>query len=304
VNARPLHTLGALLLAVLLLPGQQGGGAQQPSGDEPARGGGRDDLRSSAALQRAWLREVMDLDPAAAAADYARIAADNRPGNLARWVAAARLRELQRIDVAHGQEPDLGDAPNELRVHFEENDSSLDMQALLRRLTGEPGEVLAALATEEGRLPPLRPLVPTAEAWVLDQIGPAGASLLDRRRQRRTSYGPRAPFNDLRNAFSVLRAELDGRPEADAALRAIYFARWQPPRVDGDAEQYLQRFRQNIAALTKGSEWTREWRDLHERLREEVERRAAQDPADAVAFLRRLPYYAERLLTPAQPGGR
>lgn len=257
-------------------------------------------INQASMLHRAWMLEVLDLDSAAAAKVYAEVAADDRPGHFLRWVAAARLTELQRLDVAGGNRFDPGELPAVLRPRFTEFDNTLEVESLRRRVAGDPEQVLAELATDAGQLPPLRPLVSVTEDWVVDQIGP---SRLDRIRDFRAAQRRRT-FSERVFAVRVLRAELEGKGEQAQELRSIYFAQWRPPAAAGDDSESLRRFRHHIDILLTEREWTGYWRVRHRRLRDAVEHLAATEPAAAVALVRRLPYYAERLLAPVPPNDR
>jgi len=251
-------------------------------------------------LHRAWMVEILDLDSRRASDLYAEVASDARPGQLLRWVAAARLAELQRLDISPATRVDNSDAPAVLRPRLAEFDTTLDLPSLVQRLSRDPEQVLAELATDDGQLPPLRPLVAATEDWLIDQIGP---SRLDRIRRRFAAYTRRS-FSDRVFAVRVLAAELQGYLAQADELRSIYFTQWQPPKVASDHELNLTRFRHHIEVLLGEREWTSYMRDRHRRLQALVEQTAATDPAAAVALLRRLPYYAGRLLAPLSEGGR
>ncbi|MCA8949096.1 MAG: hypothetical protein KDE27_06325 [Planctomycetes bacterium] len=257
----------------------------------------------STRLQRAWMLEVLDLDTAGASRLYGDIVANREPRNFARWVAAARLLELQRLDVVHGDRVDYSEAPPLLRPQLEEADASLEIQPLIERLTSESAEATArALATPEGQLPPLRPLVASAESWYEDQALP---SRLDRIRQRRAAWdNDPPPFSSRVFAQRVLRAELAGKREEADAKRSLYFTSWEPPAAADDPLVDLARIRRNVDELLLAREWTGDWRGMHQQLRDTIERIAAEDPKAAVAFVRRLPQYAERLLAPTRTQAR
>ncbi|MCA8974433.1 MAG: hypothetical protein KDC98_06910, partial [Planctomycetes bacterium] len=242
----------------------------------------------SSPLHRAWLREVLDLDSAAAGAIYADIVADRRPGHFTRWVAAARLSELQRLDIVEGARIDPNDAPTVLRQRFLEADTTLDLPPLVHRLSADPEQVLVEIASDRGRLPPLRPLVAAAESWVVDQIGPNRLDPFDRSRPRQARFSQRAPFRDLRHAFRVLQAELAGRRDQAVEVRSIHFTNWQPPTVSVDVAESLKRFRHNAEGLLAERQWTSDWGKLLRQLIAETERLAEADPAAAVGLLRRL----------------
>ncbi|MCR9247555.1 MAG: hypothetical protein NXI31_21200 [bacterium] len=252
-------------------------------------------------LHRAWLTEVLDLDPDRAAELYAEVLDDRRPRNLQRWVAAARLVELQRIDAAPRVRIDPADAPALLRQPFQDADATLEIRALLDQLTGDPVEVMALLSESQMQIPELRPLVGAAESWFADQALP---SRLDRIRQRRTMESSRPRFTDRIYAAMVFYAEVDGRGQRAEGLRRLYFASWQPPAAPADTTKALRRIRENLATLLTERESTGQWRRWHELFRDRFEQVAAEDPAGAVALIRRVPQYAERLLAPTATENR
>jgi len=253
-------------------------------------------VQSSTSLHRAWMLEVLDLDSLGAAKVYSEIVADRRPLNLVRWVAAARLAELHRLDIDRGGPSiDFTDVPDELRTAFADADTTLHIEPLVRKVSREPEAVLLEIATEAGSLPNFRPIVETAESWFVDQSGP---SPLDRRRQRRAAFNNRPPFTDRVFALWILRDELRGRRNQADEKRSNYFILWQPPESTATPEVELARFRINIEALLAEREWTGYYQRRHRRLKTTVEELAADDPAAAMALVRRLPRYAERLLAP------
>jgi hypothetical protein len=258
-------------------------------------------------LHRAWLSEIMDLDVAAATEGYQRVAAGSQPGDLERWVAAARLLELRRcgVDVPP---PANGDVPGPLRELFKAAAPPLPASELLPRAKGDPRDVVQRAATEEGRVPALRTAVPQAEEWVLRQVGP---SMRDRLRQRFAATGGRGRSTGDSNryperlyAFDILRAELQGRTAQADALRTLYFGDWRPPAATGDAATAVARIRTNLAAWLRDPALSTQLAAPLRDLSEAIEQRAAADPANALALVLRLPIYAERLLAEQQPSGR
>lgn len=250
---------------------------------------------SPTAVHKAWITEVLDLDPRRAAQLYARVADDPRTGNPWRWIAIARRSELQRLDVAGGTRIDPSEAPGDLQAAFAAADNTLDVHALVARVSGDPEAVQQHLASADDPLPPIRPYVGAAEDFVIDQLrnerGEPGL------RRPRTTAGNRTSFNENVYAPQVLRAELTGtRAQADAT-RALYLPRWQPPPQNGTAAINLQRIRHNMRVLlTERESWR--LRPLFEQLQTRIEELAKSSPDEAVALVRRLPRYGERLLTP------
>lgn len=278
--------LPALLLAVTAATGQQ------PAGGDDA----------SARLHAAWLREVLDLDVRAAAADYAAIAQDQRSGRPERWVAVARLAELQRAGIPTPPVPAANDVPPPIRDALAAM-TPLPVAELLQRAAGDPATLLASLATEAGRLPALRPVTPEAQDWVRRQVG---RSIDDRWQRilqlsRRRSEASRN--SDRANADDILRFELQGRQEQAANYRSLHFRDWRPPEVGGEPSAVLQRVRGNLDAWLRDPGLGAGQSSLLQQLRASLEQRAAVDAQATVALVARLPLYAERLLA-EPPAGR
>lgn len=256
-------------------------------------------------LHQAWLREVLDLDLPGAAADYERIAARRGPGNPERWVAAARLLELHRLQ-ATDLVPATQDCPPPLRATFQSLAAPLSVDALLARARRSPAEALQELVSEGGRLPRLRPAVPAVESWLMDQIGP---SLRERMRQRSEALASRSRSTDVRRyterlyALDIARAELANRPAQANALRALYFRDWKPPEAAGDPQPHLARVRANLEAwLADGDLGAQQATALRD-LGAGIQRLADTDAAAALAMVQRLPFFAERLLAAVPPPG-
>jgi len=262
------------------------------------------DRDAPASMHAAWLVEVMDLDVPRAITGYQRVAADVRPGHLERWIATARLLELRRLQAAAIPPPDVGEAPAALRPLFQAAASELPTAELLARVRGEPKDVLQQISTDAGRLPVLRSVVPGAEEWLMSQIGP---SLRDRWRQRMASFATRARGSEATNeriyAADVLRAELQGQTAQANALRTLYFADWRPPSAAGDPGPHLARARARLDTMLATDALPATQAAMLRELAEAIDQRAATSPATALAFVRRLPIYAERLLGP-EPTGR
>ncbi len=249
-------------------------------------------------LHDAWLREVLDLDIAGATAAYAKVAADHRPGNLDRWVATARLAEIQRLGVSIPMRADMRDAPPALREPLALMAQPLPVAELLQRAMAEPAQLWKTIGTEAGRLPPLRPVTPVAEEWRREQI-PSLRGV--RRAQASNRFRTDSTRIDRSNATDILRAELEGRPSQAEALRQILFADWQRTAVPGDAKPYLEKVRANLDAMLREAELSITQRNLLSQLRDAVNEKAANDPAAALSLVTRLPFYAERLLGIAPP---
>lgn len=282
---RHARLLAALAAATAALPAQHGG--------EPPT------------LHEAWLHEILDLDVAGAVAGYEQVAADDRPGHLERWVAVARVLELRRLGATTAPAPDLAEAPPALRSTFAALATGLPVAELLQRARAEPKLVLQAMGTDAGRLPPMRTAVPACESWLMGQIGP---SLRDRWRQRMATLGARARGSEAGNASEriyaadILRAELQGRTAQADALRTLYFADWRPPAAAGDPLPHLTRIREQLAAMLAEPALPAPQAVILRELGDAIEQRAATSPAAALAFVLRLPIYAERLLSTPAPG--
>lgn len=304
MTARTGCVSGLLLLAVLLSPlsAQAAGG-----------------LRPSASLHQAWLIEVMDLDHQRAAELYSEVARDRQPDNLERWVATARLLELQRLGRATAPTLLTAEIPAPLRSPFAAAATPLDATQLFQRAAAvtaiaptttpppppptppsnaNPAANPAA-NPEAARLPPLRPVVAEAEAWLLGQIGP---SWRDRFRQRQQA--PRPQFIDRFMTIRIAMAELEGKRGQAAQVRELYFTQWQPPALTGAAPVLLDRVRRNLAAMQRERSALAYPSTLLQRLAETIEQAAATDPAAALALVARLPILAEALLADPASDGR
>lgn len=251
--------------------------AQTPSND------------ASTALHAAWLREVMDLDPAGAADDYEQLAKTARSNEPERWLAVARLAELRRFGIAPGTMLETAEAPAPVRAALA-NLPQLPDEALLPRLCLDPAEVLQALGTEQGRMPPLRAASSAVLEWVRSQLGPTSRSSrirTDRSRAERIY------------AVDVLLRELEGRQHQAANLRTLYFTDWKAPIVRVPAKEAMATVQANFEAWLAEKELSQYQQSLLVRLRDALVQRANNDPAAAIELLQRIPLYAERLLTPA-----
>lgn len=250
-------------------------------------------------LHAAWLTEVMDLDVKGAAAAYERVASGSGPRNLERWIAVARLTELHRTGAIAAAPPSAQDAPSALRPTFSGLQPLPNVDELLDRARRAPQEGLQVLVPEATKAPPLRPLVPAAEQWIVSQIGP---SLRDRMRQRLQSYAARSRATDPRRfaerfyALDVVRAELQGRTAQATALRTLYFADWRAPTVPGEPGPHLARVRSNLESWLGDADLPTQQENVLRELKDAIEKLAASDPAAALALVSRLPLYAERLL--------
>lgn len=241
-------------------------------------------------LHEAWLREVLDLDTAGAVADYEAIAAD-RGGRIERWIAVARLAELQRLGLPVASPGAAAEAPAAVRAALALV-TPLPVADLLRQAQANPAD--------PARLPDLRPATLATMAWVRNQSGPSQS---ERQRQRAATGRPRPPQNrndaeriERLHASDVVLRELEGKTEQAASLRELYFPEWKPPAVADAAPDALARAKAAIDAWLQEPDLGQQQQSLLGRLRAEIDQRAAADAAAALAWLGRLPVYAERLL--------
>jgi hypothetical protein len=258
-------------------------------------------------LHDAWLAEVMDLDFASAVEGYRRIASDRRSPSVERWIASARLMELHRCGLEDTEPPANADVPSVLLERFEALGEPVSVEATLTRLRGAPADVFRDVGTT--RVPAMRPFVPETEDWLLRQIGSDLRSRIPPRVEssatREGLDGPRR-YSDRLFALDILRAELQGRTTRASALRNLYFADWQPPIATGDPGDVMARVRSRLADWRREDNLTSAMARGLEQLAQALDERA-EDPAAAIALVRRLPLYSDRLLAeraPAANGGR
>lgn len=253
-------------------------------------------------LHAAWLREVLDLDVAAAADGYRRVAGAEPRGE--GWIAAARLWELRRLGATVVAPPPVTTAPEALRSTFAAVQVAESLDPVLAELAGDPAAIVEALGNGTPELPPLRIAVPAAQTWLGSQIGP---SLRDRWRQRVGAVGAaergfRRGAGESLYATDVLRAELQGRRSHANALRSLWFAGWRAPAADAEPGPLLARARRNLAALLAEQPPNAPATPLLRELEAVLAGHAEQEPTAGLELLRRLPFYAERLLVePARP---
>ena len=254
---------------------------------------------ASKAMHLAWLREVVDGDVRGAVRDYTTIAANDDANNLQRWIAVARLLELQRLGVAVPGASFEVAAPLPLRAALDAAKARLPVpvEELLRRATQAPEQVMQSVSSEIGRLPTLRPATTSAQEWVRERLrsrnfdrrprqgnGPGNRNRPDRARQERIY------------AADILQCELQGRQEQAASLSLLCFADWKTPALPKDPLDAIARVRTGIEAWIADKDASQAQQRLLRELREAFDQRAAADPSAALAFLARLPLYADRLL--------
>lgn len=248
-------------------------------------------------LHAAWLREMLDLDVKGAVADYQAIANDRQSRHV-RWIAVARLGELHRLGVAVDDLGPVHEAPPAI-------------QQVLARLTPLP-PVEPLLAGARGEQPAngdpahtidLRPATPAAQEWASRMLGPSASERQRQRMQARSAQvnAARRPNasqaeRERDEAFHVVTTELDGKADQAENLRALYFPDWKPPPVRGTPAEALARAQRQLDAWLEESRGRSRQHEPLQRLRDEVNARAATDPGAALELLARLPWVCERLL--------
>ncbi len=266
------------------------------AGELAAQGGNAPAPDVATSLHEAWLREVLDLDTAGATGDYEAIAAD-RSGRIERWIAVARLAELQRLGLQTRFQPADAEAPAPVRAALALV-TPMPLADFLRQTQANPAEPL--------RLPELRPATVATMAWVRNQSGPSQS---ERQRQRTATGRPRPPQNrndaervERVHASDVVLRELEGKTEQAASLRSLYFPEWKPPAVAAAPPAAITAAKAAIDAWLQEADLGQQQQSLLGRLRAELDQRAAADPAATLAWLGRLPLYADRLLAaPTNP---
>ncbi|MFY9340884.1 MAG: hypothetical protein WAT39_00250 [Planctomycetota bacterium] len=279
-------------LALLLVAGTA---AQQPPLDTATR------------LHTAWLREVLDLDVDGAVQEYQRIAADARPANLERWIAVARLAELQRAGIPVAMALPIAEAPLTIRNALQPL-RPLQVTAILKQLTQEPAAVMLSLATEAGKLPELRPATGTAQTWVRNQQGPSATERANQRRRAQMLANSRQRPPDAermvaeRNAFDVLVSELQGRQGQAQVLRDLYFGvDWKAQQPRGEPAELLARVRTNLEAWLAQPNLPNTHQYRLRNLRDHIKQRADADPNGLLTMVARLPLVGEKLLAEPPP---
>lgn len=273
--------------------------------------------RPEPSLHAAWLQELLDLDAAAAARDYRRIAEDTRTPVGERWLAASRLFELHRLEVPGvAAAPEPADAPESLRTRWREVQQTPPPMELLARARNAPAELTDWLGNNSHLRFLSRPLLPEAHRQAINQTGPGNREL--RRQLLATLQGARQkgdrraiaeawrqlllvepelrdprPFEHVRALF-ILKCELGGRSAQAARLREQYFRDWQPPAVEGNAGDWLATVTSNLAAMLKTEDLIAGEDEQLQQLKERLAR--GGDNVAAIEMIRRVPFYAERLL--------
>lgn len=266
------RTIAAWLYAALALPA-----AAQQSAD--------------AAVAAAWLTEVLDLDTIGAARTYASIAHDPQTPPPARWLAAARLTELQRLGIATDARPvQVTELPATLQPLFAGVPAAGDVAGTTARLVAaasqEPSQLAVALRTADGTVPTVRPLTPNVMTWEPEQT----------RDSRARPRGPRRnSFVDWLHAQQILRFEMAGDAARAEARRKLYFDQWKPPAWQGDAIETVRSIRSRLSRLRQGREFDLQVRRDLDALQVAIDK-VAEKPVDVQGLMSRLPIFAELLV--------
>jgi hypothetical protein len=263
--------------------------AQQPA--EPAP------QTAEPSVESLWLTELLDLDSASAARGYEKLAHDPQQPVVTRWLAAARLVELQRLGVGtDARPPAMNEAPVALQKLFAEVEPIVDVAKIAANVTAgaqrPPGELIAELRDHGNAIPSLRPLTPEVMQWQPER---------DLRRPRQGMR--RNSFLEPLHAAQILHLEMTGDSARASARRALYFDQWKPPVWKGELEELsrlvLTRVNEMKRARERGPQELRDFDRLSELLREA----SAKGPTHVQDLLARLPLYADRLVAnpEAQP---
>lgn len=251
----------------------------------------------AASLHSAWMREVLDLDPSGAAADYARIAADKQAPLLERQIAIARECELRQHlpQLAAATPPDLGLVPEVLRQTFVQAQTPqplFDKEQLAGR--GDQTAVREFFAAIE--VPQLRPLVVAMAHAAAEAADPSAA---ERLRQMRSRFLPwsndPALVLDRIRANEIVRAWLDQQQDRAAELQRRAFPNWRPQSWPGDAAATWQRVAANLTEWLRERQLTDAERELLMRLQRELRHLAESSPESALHAIDHMPLFAERL---------
>ena len=238
----------------------------------------------STAVHEAWLQEVMDLDIDRAIKTYSKVIEQSPSDAPERWIAVSRLAELHRAGIQATPVRDLTAAPEQVRRAMQSL-GELPIPELLQQAASEPG----------ARLPALHSATQQIHRWLRTQ---AGTDLELRRELRRQAIRFRRSDSARAErwyAYDILRVELRSQPAQAQALRTLYFADWQPPSLTGEPASNLKQARERLQAWIQDQKTSSQHRSLLRTLDRALEQRSS-NPSDALAFLQRMPRYAERLL--------
>lgn len=241
----------------------------------------------SVELHEAWLKETLDLDPQAAIRTYDRIRMKAPKAQPERWLAVARILELQRIGVTS---PEPGTIPRGAPEKVQEVLESIEMDVPFEKLLSNP--------RSEQELPPLRQATRRLQEWARDQIGPTVEERirLGVRISATNSTDPETQAKyRLYAAREVLRVEIAGSDDRAEAMRTIDFPDWTPPKIVGEPRAAL------ALALRRLDEWISEselWMNQSLRNLKKYLAENGEDPQQALEFVQELPIIGDRLLAP------
>lgn len=272
-------------------------------------------------LHDGWLRELLDADTKGAVATYRAVAGSAAGREAERQAATARLVELQQVGVEVEDLPALvARLPQALQQALAAATQTPDLDAWIGAARkGTEALLERARATERGQQrPTARPVLELALRWIEQQSGPGsreqrrrlleqlqrarlegdGRLYMDARRQLRALAPTEREerLSQLAFAQQVLRRELSDSPAAADQLRQLRFPDWKPPEAQGDPAEALERAHANLDRLLAAVDSALADRDTLVQLQARLRALAKNDPGAALAFLRRLPLFAEELL--------
>ena len=272
-------------------------------------------------LHDAWLRELLDADTKGAVAAYRAIADATARPDAERQAATARLAELQHCGAQVDAVPELlTRLPEALQQALAAAPRTPGLDAWVESAReGTDKLVERVRAAERGQPRPVsRPLLEPALRWIEQQSGPGsreqrrrlleqlqrariegdGRLYMDARRQLRALAPTEREERLSQIAFAqqVLRRELGDSPEGADRIRQLRFPEWKPPELQADPATALARALANLEQLLASGSSPLADRDTLVQLQARLRALAAGDPGAALAFLRRLPLFAEELL--------
>lgn len=272
-------------------------------------------------LHDAWVRELLDADVKGAVAAYRNLAVAATVPDAQRQAAISRLVELQQCGAKVDGLAELrAKLPQPLQQVLAAAPASIDLDGWVATAREGADSLFDRLrATERGQQRPMvRPVFELAVRWIEQQSGPGSRELrrrlleqlqrarlegdgrlyMDARRQLRmlapTEREER--LSELAFAQQVLRRELGDSPEGADQIRQLRFPDWRPPEVSGDPGLALARAQANLERMLAAGGNPMAERDTLIALQLRLQALSAVDPGSALAFLRRLPLFAEELL--------
>lgn len=272
-------------------------------------------------LHDAWLRELLDADVKGATAAYRELAVAEATTDAQRQAATARLLELEKCGArVEGLQALLARLPQALQQVLAAAPATTDLDSWVATAREGTDKLFERVRnTERGQQRPMpRPVLELAVRWIEQQSGPGSRELrrrlleqlqrarlegdgrlyMDARRQLRMLAPTEREERLSQIAFAqqVLRRELGDSPEGADQIRQLRFPEWRPPEVQGDPGPALERAHANLERLLASGGSPMADRDTLVQLQARLRALAAGDPGAALAFLRRLPLFAEELL--------